>query len=129
MRQAKKANAPSAVAATVMAATAVNAVANVVIARNGQSAATMRMPPQRKHPHKLPTVVKATLPLLTAAPPKAQALTTANRFRLQPRLPHLQHLWLTLPCRCQHRPLRIPAKHLRPWWHRPLWLRPLFRHL
>ena len=100
MQPTKKANAPSAVAVTVMVATAANAMANVVIAQSAQSAAMTRMPPQRKHLRKPLTVVKAILPLRMAAPPKAQALTTVKMlllFLLRHPLPRRHHLWLTLP--------------------------------
>ena len=103
MHRAKKVNAPSAAAVTVMAATAVSAMANAVIV---QSAIAMLTHPrhkwQRKHLHKRLIVVKAILQLPTAAPPKVL---------LSPQL----HLWLTLLCpRCHHphQPLHKPAQHL-----------------
>ena len=78
MHQPKKANAPSAAAVTVMAATAVSAMVNVVSVQSALNAATMWIPLQRKHPHKPLTVVKAILPLPTAAPLKAPVLTTSK---------------------------------------------------
>lgn len=103
MRPTQKASAPSAAAVTVMAATAVSAMANAVIV---QSAIAMLTDPhhkwQRKHLHKRLTVVKAILQLPTAAPPKVL-------LSPQPRL------WQTLPCPpCHHlhQPLHKPAQHL-----------------